>query len=559
MRIASRPRFFGKPSNAQAYYRRAQITMLLTNSNVSALGEMQQLSTETLPPNNPGEEIAAPSPAATPETTCTTPYQCYEFNPSQWSNSFKKDPSRLRALKHLENHIHLRPNLLGDYRNTLITNGIDKKGFCEWSEIHGFNRDEAIAYHRYYTGEEYVMTMVENAKLLKDPEFKKKLEALQPQNKPDPDFIFSLACECGWEWSSPWNPKIEDTNYKKKIGVQHQSSQTIKPTLMRYQLQSAADLMNKPPMKWLIRDVLPATGLAALYGPPGSGKSFLLLDMCIALARGTPWFGHFVQAPTPVVYVILEGQNGFGQRLKAWSAEYGAPIPEQLRFLMQPFNLRERTDVDDLCKAVLSYGGQDGVIVIDTLSRATLGTDENSAIDMGELIAACAQIQQKTNGMVVVVHHTGKTEGKGLRGHSSLNGAVDCAIETLRASDYREWTLTKSRDSADGLRNCFKLKLVEIEPDESGHVLTSYVVEPMDGPALMPKKKLPAPLQAIKPILEELSKTTGSGPVKFGELCKIAKAKHETQGRKFRKDNVRRAYAKYCNTDPPTDDALVSF
>lgn len=53
---------------------------------------------------------------------------------------------------------------------------------------------------------------------------------------------------------------------------------------MRYKLLSGADLYNAPAMQWLIRGLLPKTGLAALYGPSGSGKSFLMLDIACALA-----------------------------------------------------------------------------------------------------------------------------------------------------------------------------------------------------------------------------------------------------------------------------------
>lgn len=226
---------------------------------------------------------------------------------------------------------------------------------------------------------------------------------------------------------------------------------------------------------------------------------------------------------------------------------------------MEPFDLRESHDVSDLCEAVLLHGGNGGLVVLDTLSRAAPGTDENSASDMGELIAACAEIQRRTGGAVLLVHHTGKDVTKGLRGHSSLNGAVDVAIETTRNGDFREWVIVKSRDSADGAHNGFSLKLVTIGDDVSGLPVSSYVVEPMDGPAPSPVKKLPASLQIAKPIYEQLHKD--SAQVTFGELCKAVKAWHIEQGnpKGFRKDNLQRDYAKHFEADKPTDDTLVSL
>jgi putative DNA primase/helicase len=54
---------------------------------------------------------------------------------------------------------------------------------------------------------------------------------------------------------------------------------------LRFKLLSGVDLSNAPPMTWMLHGVLPSTGLAALYGPSGSGKSFLILDLACALAE----------------------------------------------------------------------------------------------------------------------------------------------------------------------------------------------------------------------------------------------------------------------------------
>ena len=69
---------------------------------------------------------------------------------------------------------------------------------------------------------------------------------------------------------------------------------------LRYQLMSGSELATQPPMKWLIKDILPAEGLAAVYGPSGSGKSFLVLDALQSLATGQSWFGHRVKS-CPVI------------------------------------------------------------------------------------------------------------------------------------------------------------------------------------------------------------------------------------------------------------------
>ncbi|ARK78161.1 helicase [Burkholderia pseudomallei] len=259
---------------------------------------------------------------------------------------------------------------------------------------------------------------------------------------------------------------------------------------MRYRLQSADDLLNAPPLRWMVQGVLPASGFGAVYGPSGSGKSFLVLDLCAAIADGSSWFGRRVTA-APVTYICLEGEGGLGKRAKAWSIRQRRNLPARLRFVTQPLDLRQPEDVTDLCAAVLAVGGRDGLLVIDTLNRAAPGTDENSSVDMGHLIEACKEVQRRLGGVVLLVHHTGKDGTKGLRGHSSLYAALDAAIEVSRNDGRREWSIAKSKDDADGGRQAFVLRVVELGDDEHGEPVTSCVVEADEGAEEVRRVKLP--------------------------------------------------------------------
>lgn len=259
---------------------------------------------------------------------------------------------------------------------------------------------------------------------------------------------------------------------------------------MRYRLQSADDLLTAPPLRWMIQGVLPAAGFAAVYGPSGSGKSFLVLDLCTAIAAGAEWFGRRAHAG-PVTYVCLEGEAGLSKRARAWNAHRGMPLPDRLHFVTQPLDLRQPEDVADLCAAILAADGRDGLLVIDTLNRAAPGTDENSSVDMGHLIEACKETQRRLGGVVLLVHHTGKDGTKGLRGHSSLYAALDAAIEVSRNDGRREWSIAKSKDDADGGRHGFALRIVELGDDEHGEPVSSCVVEPDESAKEVARVKLP--------------------------------------------------------------------
>ena len=239
----------------------------------------------------------------------------------------------------------------------------------------------------------------------------------------------------------------------------------------RYKLLSAADLRDLPPLAWRVRGVLPAVGLAALYGPSASGKSFLAFDMAAAIAEGQRWFDCRVEA-APVVYAALEGEAGFKLRAQAWETSRGRGLPDGLHLMLQPFKLTDGQDVLDLA-AVVPSGA---VVVLDTLNRSAPTADENSSRDMGEILEAAKTLQTLTRGLVLLVHHTGKNAAAGLRGHSSLFAAMDAAIEVSRDGDRREWRVAKSKDGQDGTAHPFKLQVEALGVEETGEAITSCVV-----------------------------------------------------------------------------------
>jgi putative DNA primase/helicase len=273
--------------------------------------------------------------------------------------------------------------------------------------------------------------------------------------------------------------------------------------------------------------VLPATGFAAVYGPSGSGKSFLALDLCAAIAEGYEWFGRRVTA-APVAYVCLEGEAGLSKRAKAWSVRNRRGLPARMRFITQPLDLRQSDDVADLSAAVVAAGGRGGLLVIDTLNRAAPGADENTSSDMGELIEASKELQRRTGGVVLLVHHTGKDGTKGLRGHSSLYAALDAAIEVNRTDDRREWSIAKSKDDADGERTAFALRVVELGDDEDGEPITSCIVEPDENaPTVarpMPRGKTQSVVYAAMKALLRESKDFGKAGAPVGRPCVEAEA-----------------------------------
>ena len=272
----------------------------------------------------------------------------------------------------------------------------------------------------------------------------------------------------------------------------------------RYKLLSSAAIQALPPLKWRIKGVMPAKGIAAIFGPSTSGKSFLAIDMAVAIAEHATWFGYRVQS-CPVVYVCLEGEAGFGQRVRAWEVASRRSLPEGLHMVLQPFRITFSDDVEELAQVV----PKGAVVFVDTLNRAAPTSDENSSRDMGAILEGAKQLQSFTDGLVVLVHHTGKDVNQGMRGHSSLFAAMDATVALKRNGDSRQWEVAKAKDGSDGKSHAFKLRVVELGEDDDGDPITSCVVAEDESAAEIRKVKLPKgsnqkiAAAALKPLFEK--------------------------------------------------------
>jgi len=99
---------------------------------------------------------------------------------------------------------------------------------------------------------------------------------------------------------------------------------------------------------------------------------------------------------------------------------------------------------------------------------------------MGSVIRGLKQLQTLTKGLVIIVHHTGKNETRGLRGHSSLHAAMDAEIEVQGdpESPKKSFKTTKVKDGAAGKSFPFELIPIDLGEDEDGEPITSCYVKP---------------------------------------------------------------------------------
>jgi hypothetical protein len=308
--------------------------------------------------------------------------------------------------------------------------------------------------------------------------------------------------------SSTKNSEIythEEDHVKKQAEIEHEFAG--EPSTKQTQTKEAKppktvnieawDDIQDEPVEWLIHGILPRKAFTALYGPPGSFKSFIALDMAEAIATGRPWMGNEVEKQGAVLYICGEGFGGMGARIKACQIHHSTPKGAPIYVIRHQLNLRSSAeDFNALMMAVVQLVETTGIefqlLIIDTLARAFGGGNENDSDAMGSFITSMGKIQEFLACALMVLHHSGKDLAKGLRGHSSLLGAVDTQLEILRFEDQAKGiiSLTKQKDGQDGIRHGFEMVEIEISSSSLGFdPVVSLAVQASDEAVNQASKK----------------------------------------------------------------------
>lgn len=281
---------------------------------------------------------------------------------------------------------------------------------------------------------------------------------------------------------------------------------------LRFNIETLSQFAIITSHKYLIKGLLPRATLGVLFGESGSGKSFITLDMCIAIARGQPWRGKRTKQGR-VVYIVAEGAAGFRNRVIAYLKHYGIdPATVPLDILNDTPSLLLKDDAQALIKAIHATGEPPALVVIDTLAQSMAGANENASEDMGKALAHCKGIHKSTGAMVLLVHHSGKDSSKGARGWSGMRAAADVELEVTRSAQGRALRTTKQKDGADFEAWGFDLEVVSIGEGEDGDQITSCVV--VEAVVPQSAKKLPKlgiNEQAILNVMSDMALEQTSG------------------------------------------------
>lgn len=246
----------------------------------------------------------------------------------------------------------------------------------------------------------------------------------------------------------------------------------------RVRLYSTTELIAMPAPAWLIDPIMPAGGLVGIYGAPGTGKSFLAVDLALSVATGRTWHGAATQSGF-VVYISAEGGTGIGKRARTWLDYHHVPARQaNAAWLTEAIPVQaDSDDIAHLFDRIQEVDQQPTLVIIDTLARCFEG-DENQQEDMGRFIGGVDKLRHNLGAAVVVIHHT-RLDGDRERGNTAFRGAADTMIAVKRPKKAGPITVecVKQKDAEEFASVSFRLHPVPHEDTRQ----QSCIIEPLVG------------------------------------------------------------------------------
>ena len=231
----------------------------------------------------------------------------------------------------------------------------------------------------------------------------------------------------------------------------------------------ADDWESLPPLAdALITGVLRKGHKMLLAGPSKAGKSFALIELCIAIAEGRPWLGRFSCAQGKVLYINLElDRASCLHRFKDVYTALGLP-PQNLRNI-DIWNLRGASvPMDKLAPKLIRRAQKKGytAVILDPIYKVITG-DENSADQMAKFCNQFDLVCRALDCAVIYCHHHSKGAQGGKRSMDRASGSGVFARDPDAMLDMTELTPTDA--IREQLRSKAACRVMKAMLDKRGH------------------------------------------------------------------------------------------
>jgi hypothetical protein len=239
--------------------------------------------------------------------------------------------------------------------------------------------------------------------------------------------------------------------------------------------------------RWLVTGLWSEQAVGIVGGEPKCCKSFLALDLAVAVAGGVPCLRRFAvpRAGRVLLFAAEDALHIVRRRLEAISAAASVALTNlDIQVITAP-TLRLDLDADRRNLAETVARLQPRLLILDPFVRLHR-IDENASGEVAPLLAYLRELQRRHDVAVLVVHHAkkgggGVRAGQALRGSSEFHAWGDSNLYLRRDGD--DLSLSVEHRAAPSMTP------ITIELAQRGTALALQVVDPRD-PATPPPSSL---------------------------------------------------------------------
>jgi hypothetical protein len=294
---------------------------------------------------------------------------------------------------------------------------------------------------------------------------------------------------------------------------------SILPVEPAYRLAAQADESH-----WLVEGLWGEGAVGIVGGEPKCCKSFLALDLAVAVASGRPALRRFA-VPHPgrvLLYAAEDAQHIVRSRLEGICAAADCELAAlDVQVITAP-TLRLDLERDRRLLEHTVEALRPRLLILDPFVRLHR-IDENASGEVAPILAYLRELQRRGDLAVLLVHHAKKSSGnlragQALRGSSEFHAWGDSNLY-LRRTMPGGLTLTVEHRAAASLPG------IALELTECDRALALTVVEKPDACA-------PAPLSIDERITTALE--AAGRPLPLGELRQLCRVRHATLHERLR-------------------------
>ena len=202
-----------------------------------------------------------------------------------------------------------------------------------------------------------------------------------------------------------------------------------------------------PEQRWLVTGLWSDEAVGIVGGEPKCCKSFLALDLALAVAAGVPCLRRFPVAHSGrvLLYAAEDALIIVRRRLEGIAAAAGVELADlDIQVITAP-TLRLDLEADRRSLALTVAKLQPRLLILDPFVRLHR-IDENASGEVAPLLAYLRELQRRYRLAVLVVHHAKKGAGRAragqaLRGSSEFHAWGDSNLYLRREGDVL--TLTR--------------------------------------------------------------------------------------------------------------------